>query len=311
MLETPHSTAAPPPRWQIVTAFAAVYVIWGSTYIGIRFAVETIPPFSMAGTRAFAAGALLYIWARLRGAPKPEFVHWRAAAIVGGLLLLGGNGLLSWAERRVPSGVSALIIGSVPLWMVLLEWLWHSGPRPTVGIVSGLVVGFIGLGFLVTPGRPGSGTHLDIYGVASLLVAAFLWAAGSLYSRRARLPSSQLLAAAMEMLGGGALLMVAGGMIGEWRHFEPARVTIRSVVAWLYLTSFGSLIGFTAYVWLLKATTTARVSTYAYVNPVVAVCLGWALAGEQITKQTLIAASAIILAVVIIVTQSWEVPTEV
>lgn len=311
MLEAPQSRTAPPPRWQIVTAFAAVYLIWGSTYIGIRFAVETLPPFSMAGARAFMAGALLYVWARCRGATKPEFVHWQAAAIIGGLLLLGGNGLLSWAERRVPSGISALIIGSTPLWMVLLEWLWHSGPRPTVGMVSGLVVGFVGLGLLVTPGRFDNRTHLDIYSVASLLAAAFLWATGSLYSRRARLPSSQLVATAMEMLAGGALLLLAGGALGEWTHFEPARVTARSVVAWLYLTFFGSLIGFTAYVWLLKATTTARASTYAYVNPVVAVFLGWALAGEQISARTLFAASAIILAVVIIVTQSAEAPSEV
>jgi drug/metabolite transporter (DMT)-like permease len=311
MHKAPRSRTTSPPRWQIVTAFAAVYTIWGSTYIGIRFAVETLPPFSMAGARALAAGALLYVWARWRGAAKPEFVHWRAAAIIGSLLLLGGNGLLSWAERRVPSGLSALIVGSTPLWMVLLEWLWHSGPRPTVGIVSGLVVGFVGLGFLVTPGGSGDGTHPGIYGAGSLLLAAFLWATGSLYSRRARLPSSQLMATAMEMLAGGALLLVAGGALGEWTRFEPARVTARSAVAWLYLTFFGSLIGFTAYVWLLKATTTARASTYAYVNPVVAVFLGWALAGEQITARTLFAATAIILAVVIIVTQSAEAPSEV
>src|SRR5208282_1045340 len=137
-----------PRRWQIMAAFATVYVIWGSTYLGIRLAVGTIPPFSMAGSRAIAAGAILYAWARWRGAAKPEFAHWRGAAIVGGLLLLGGNGLLSWAEQRVPSGVSALIIGSVALWMVVLEWLWHRGPRPTFGVVSGLAIGFVGLGFL-------------------------------------------------------------------------------------------------------------------------------------------------------------------
>src|SRR5579862_2258844 len=197
-------------RWQVITAFAAVYLIWGSTYLGIRLAVKTIPPFSMAGSRAIVAGAILYAWARWRGAAKPEFTHWRGATIVGGLLLLGGNGLLSWAEQRVPSGVSALIIGSVPLWMILLEWLWHSGPRPTVGAVSGLVVGFVGLGFLVAPRRLNDGAPINLSGAVVLLVAAFLWAAGSLYSRRARLPSSQLLAAAMEMLSGGALLMLAG-----------------------------------------------------------------------------------------------------
>jgi drug/metabolite transporter (DMT)-like permease len=310
MRESPIQSPTP-KRWQITTAFAAVYVIWGSTYLGIRLAVETIPPFSMAGSRAIAAGAILYAWARWRGAAKPGFAHWRGAAIVGGLLLLGGNGLLSWAEQRVPSGVSALIYGSVPLWMILLEWLWHRGPRPTVGIVSGLIVGFVGLGFLVTPGRRSSGAAINLSGAAVLLFAAFLWAAGSLYSRRARLPASQLQAAAMEMLTGGALLMLAGGVTGEWTRFAPVQVSAHSWAAWCYLVTFGSLIGFTAYAWLLQVASPAHVSTYAYVNPVVAVFLGWALAGEQVTSRTLLAAAAIILAVVIIVTRSAEAPAEV
>jgi drug/metabolite transporter (DMT)-like permease len=300
-----------PKRWQVITAFAAVYLIWGSTYLGIRLAVETIPPFSMAGSRAITAGVLLYTWTRWRGAAKPALIHWKGAAIVGGLLLLGGNGLLSWAQQRVPSGVSALIIGSVPLWMIPLEWLWHRGPRPTLGIVCGLIVGFVGLGLLVAPGRLSAGAPINLSDAAVLLLAAFLWAAGSLYSRRAPLPSSQLLAAAMEMLTGGALLMLAGCLTGEWTHFEPGRVSMHSWIAWVYLVTFGSLIGFTAYVWLLQVTTPAHVSTYAYVNPLVAVLLGWTLAGEPITSRTLLAAAAIILAVVIIVTRSAEAPTEV
>jgi drug/metabolite transporter (DMT)-like permease len=192
-----------------------------------------------------------------------------------------------------------------------LEWLWHSGPRPTVGIVSGLVVGFIGLGFLVAPGKLGDGNHVNYIGAGALLLAAFLWASGSLYSRRARLPSSLLLATAMEMLAGGALLLLFGGAMGEWKHFNPAHVAPHSIIAWVYLTTFGSLVGFTTYIWLLAVTTPARVSTYAYVNPVIAVCLGWAFADEPITTQTLVAAAAIILAVVIIVTRSAEVPAEV
>jgi drug/metabolite transporter (DMT)-like permease len=245
-----------------------------------------------------------------RRGKRPERIHWREATIVGGFLLLGGNGLLSWAQQQVPSGVSALIIGSVPLWMVLLEWLWHSGPRPTVGIVFGLVVGFAGLGYLVAPGNSGDGARVSFSGVVALLLAAFFWAIGSLYSRRARLPASQLLGAAMEMIGGGVLLLATGAALGEWRHFAFARVTTHSAIAWIYLTTFGSLVGFTAYVWLLKATTTARVSTYAYVNPVIAVFLGWALANEPIAPRTLFAALAIILALVIIVTRSKEVPSE-
>ena len=308
---TTRSSHHPAERWQIVIAFVAIYVLWGSTYFGIRLAVETIPPFLMAGTRAVIAGALLYAWVRWRGAARPERIHWRAATIVGGFLLLGGNGLVSWAEQRVPSGISALIVGSTPLWMVLLEWLWHSGPRPTLGIVTGLVIGFIGLGILVGPGKLGSGGHIDPVGAIALLLAAFLWASGSLYSRRAKLPSSQLLASAMEMICGGALLLLAGGVTGEWSGFHLANVARHSILAWVYLTLFGSLVGFTAYVWLLNATTPARASTYAYVNPVVAVLLGWAFLNEPITGRTLTAAAAIILAVVVIVTRSAEAPAEV
>lgn len=302
--------AGSPPRWQIVMAFAAVYLIWGSTYLGISVAVETIPPFSMAGSRALVAGVLLYMWARGRGAARPVAIHWREAAIVGGFLLLGGNGLLSWAEQHVSSGVSALIIGSVPLWMVVLEWLWHSGPRPTVGTALGLIVGFAGLGFLVAPGKVGDATQVSFPGATALLLAAFFWAIGSLYSRRARLPSSQLLGAAMEMIAGGALLLIVGAALGEWKHFGFAAVAMHSAIAWVYLSMIGSLVGFTAYVWLLKVSTPARVSTYAYVNPVVAVFLGWAFANEPITRRTILAALAIIIAVVIIVTRSKEVPAE-
>jgi drug/metabolite transporter (DMT)-like permease len=298
-------------RWQIVTAFVAIYVLWGSTYFGIRLAVESIPPFFMAGTRAVIAGALLYVLARWRGAARPERFHWRATTIAGGFLLLGGNGLVSWAEQRVPSGISALVVGSTPLWMVLLEWLWHSGPRPTVGIVSGLVIGFVGLGILVGPGKLGNGGHIDPVGAGALLLAAFLWATGSLYSRKAKLPPSQWLASAMEMICGGLLLLLAGAATGEWSHFNLMGISRHSMIAWIYLTLFGSLVGFTAYVWLLNTTTPARVSTYAYVNPVVAVLLGWAFLNEPITGRTLTAAAAIILAVVVIVTRSAEAPAEV
>ncbi len=308
---TTRSSHHPAKRWQIVTAFVAIYVLWGSTYFGIRLAVETIPPFLMAGTRAVIAGALLYALARWRGAARPERFHWRAAGIAGGFLLLGGNGLVSWAEQRVPSGISALIVGSTPLWMVLLEWLWHSGPRPTIGIVSGLAIGFIGLGFLVAPGRVGNSGQINLIGAGALLLAAFLWATGSLYSRKAKLPPSQWLASAMEMIAGGLLLLLAGVATGEWSHFNLTGISEHSMIAWIYLTLFGSLVGFTAYVWLLNATTPARVSTYAYVNPVVAVSLGWAFLNEPITARTLAAAAAIILAVVVIVTRSAEVPTEV
>lgn len=287
-----------------------IYLLWGSTYLAIRLAVATIPPFCMAGIRMLVAGGLLYGWARWRGAAGPEPIHWLGATLVGGLLLLGGTGMVGWSEQRVPSGIAALIVGSVPLWMVLLEWLWHSGPRPTIGIISGLVIGFIGLGLLVSPGKFGNRNQIDYVGATALFLASFSWACGSLYSRRAKLPGSRLLAAAMEMLAGGVLLLAVSGATGEWTRFDPARVAPHSVAAWAYLTVFGSLVGFTTYIWLLAVSTPARVATYAYVNPVVAVFLGWAFLNEPITGRTLMAAAAIILAVVIIVTRSREAPAE-
>lgn len=286
----------------LVLAFAAVYLIWGSTYLAIRVAIETLPPFLMAGARFLIAGALLYAWMRRRGAPPPAPHHWRAAAVVGGLLLVGGNGGVVWAEQTVPSGLAALLVATVPLWIVLLDWLRPHGPRPTLALVAGLVAGFAGVAMLIGPGRFAGGAQVDPLGGAVLLLASVSWAAGSLQSRRARLPSSRFLAIAMEMLAGGALLLLAGTLVGEWGSLDLAHVSIRSWTALGYLIVFGSLGGFTAYLWLLATTTPARAATYAYVNPVVAVILGWALADEPVTPRVLLAAAVIISAVVIITT---------
>jgi drug/metabolite transporter (DMT)-like permease len=279
----------------------AVYVIWGSTYLAIRIAIETLPPFLMAGTRYVVAGAVLYLWTRWRGVPKPERGHWRSATIIGGLLLLGGNGSVCWAEQRVPSGLTALILGTTPLWMLLLDWLWHGAARPSARTVFGLACGFAGIGLLVSPGQFAGGSFVDPVGATVLIFATLAWAAGSLYSRRASLPHAPLLATAMEMICGGGLLLAASTITGEWTRLGATHVSLRSALALGYLIVFGALAGFTAYVWLLRVTTTARVSTYAYVNPLVAVYLGWALAGEPITLRTILAAAAIIFAVVIII----------
>jgi drug/metabolite transporter (DMT)-like permease len=293
--------APPPPRWLVLTAFAAVYVIWGSTYLGIRIAIETIPPFLMAGVRFLAAGAVLYGWARARGAPRPERVHWRSAFIIGALLLVFGNGAVVWAEQRVPSGITSLLVCTVPLWMVLLDWLLHEGHRPTLGVAGGVLLGLAGIAFLVGPARGGStGAGADIVGAAVLLVASISWAYGSLWSRRAELPSAPLLAIGMEMTAGGALLIVLGLLTGEAARVHLGAISARSWGAFLYLIVFGALIGFTAYLWLVRVSTPARVSTYAFVNPVIAVALGWAVAGEPITTRTVVAATAIVGAVALI-----------
>ncbi len=286
----------PPSPARLVLAFAAVYIIWGSTYLAIRFALETLPPFLMAGCRFLVAGGLLYGWSRWKGAPAPDRHHWRAAIIVGALLLFGGNGLVVWAEQSVPSSLAALIIATVPLWMTTLDWVTR-GERPSTGVMAGVLVGFGGVALLVGQGDVTGTVHP--LSALMLVTASFSWSCGSLYSRGARLPSHPLLATGMEMLGGGVLLTVLGLTRGELGTFEPAMLSARSLYALLYLIVFGSLIGFTAYIWLLRVTTPARASTYAYVNPVVAVLLGWALADEPLSVRTLLAAAVIVSAVAV------------
>ena len=294
----------PATRAQVVTAFALVYVIWGSTYLAIRFAIETLPPFLMAGARFVVAGGLLYAWTRRPGASerpaRPTRVEWAWGTLVGALLLLMGNGGVVWAERVVPSGVVALLVAVVPIWMVLLDWLRPGGPRPTALVIAGLVTGLVGLVVLVGPESLVGGGAIDGTGAAVALVGSLAWAAGSILARSERLPRAPLLATAVEMIGGGALMLAAGLLAGEARGFALADVTLRSGLSWAYLVTFGSLIGFTAYIWLLGNVSAARASTYAYVNPVVAVFLGWALANEPLTARTLVAAAVIVAAVALI-----------
>jgi len=287
---------------KLILAFAAVYTIWGSTFLGIRIAIETIPPFLMAGIRFTGAGVLLYLWARARGAKAPALIEWRSAAIIGAALFFVSNGGVSWSELRVPSGITALLVSTVPLWFVILEWLWHGGTRPTRKIVAGLIIGFSGVLLLVGPGELFGQGSIDLVGVGVLMIANFSWATGSLYSRRAKLPSSQLLSAGMQMTAGGVVLLIASLLIGEMRRFDPAAVTLPSWLALSYLLVFGSVVGFSAYTWLLRATTPSRLATYAYVNPVIAILLGWGFGGEKLTLQVFAAAGAIILAVVLIMT---------
>ena len=294
---------------EVALAFAAVYVLWGSTYLAIRFAVESFPPFVMAGTRHLTAGLLLFAWLRASGVPLPERRHWKSAALIGGLLLLGGNGLVSWAEQRVPSGLAALIIASVPIWMAVLQGLQRRR-RPRAAVVVGLLLGLGGLVLLVLPGRFGGGEHVDPLGAAALLFAALSWVVGSLVSRKAALPRSTSLAVAMEMIAGGLLLWIAGLLLGEGGRIHAGQISLRGVLSLGYLVVFGSLIGFTAYIWLLKVSTPARVTTYAYVNPVVAVLLGWAFAGEELTLRIGLATAAIVGAVALIIRYGGETRSE-
>ena len=304
-MSTPTEPAASPSLAAVLAAFAAVYFIWGSTYLGIRFAIETIPPFSMAALRFLSAGAILFGWSTWRGAGRPPWAHGRSALVVGTLLLVSGNGLLSWAEQFIPSGVAALIVGTVPVWMVLLDALRPEGSRPGAAVVLGLVLGMAGIAILIGPAELG-GSPVDIPGALAVCVAAFSWALGSIYSRSAPQSSSTLQNVGMQMLLGGVLLLCVALALGE--RVEPALISARSAWALVYLSLIGGVVSYSAYVWLLKVSTPAKVSTYAYVNPVVAVLLGWALAGEPLTPRVFLATAAVVSAVVLITTRRQAAP---
>ncbi len=288
-----------PSRLKILLAFAAVYIIWGSTYLAIRFAVESLPPFLMAAMRFLVAGGVLYAFLRLRGAAPPSLVHWKSASVVGATLLLIGNGGVSWAEQFVPSGITALFIAIVPLWFVVLDW-WQRGVQPTLAIGLGLILGTAGVLVLVDPAKLVGGEAVHLGGALVLLLATISWAAGSLYSRRAELPSSPLLATAMEMLTGGLMLLVFSALSGELVSMKLQDIDAKSWLSLGYLVIFGSLVAFSSYIWLLSNVQPTLVSTYAYVNPIIAVFLGWLLGGEIIGERILLAAGMIVGAVALI-----------
>jgi drug/metabolite transporter (DMT)-like permease len=271
-----------PRRWKIILAFLAVYLCWGMTYLAMRVAVRDIPPHLMSGARFLVAGLILYLWTRGRGDPKPTVVQWRSAAIVGAFLLLGGNATVAWAEQQVPSGLAAVLIAVAPIWMVAFEWA-RGGPRPGKRVIAGLILGLAGVALLVWP-KGDSATRVNPIGAVMLVLASASWAWGSVVSKSAPLPKSRFLATSMEMIGGGVLLLLTALAVGQFAHFRPT----------------GSLVGFTAYIWLLGVTTIAKVGTYAYVNPIVAVFLGWAILDEPVTGRTLIAALVILLGVALV-----------
>lgn len=291
-----------PSRTLVAAAFAAIYLIWGSTYLAIRFAIDTLPPFTMAGSRFVIGGGVLYAVARVLGAERPTGRQWLSTFIVGGLLLLGGNGGVTYAELTVPSGVAALLVATVPLWMLLLQWLLRDGATPSMMEVAGVLLGFAGVVLLFSPWRGADDGRADRFGMLLLVGASLSWSFGSLISRRMTLPSSPWLTTAMQMLCGGFLLGLMGLCLGEWWRVDFAGVTAKSWLSFAYLTIVGSLVGFSAYVWLLRVSTPARVATYAYVNPVVAVALGWSFGGESLTALTVVGMCVIVAGVVMTTT---------
>ena len=293
-----------PTHARIMLAFAAVYFIWGSTYLAIRFAIETMPPLAMAAVRFLTAGTLLFVWARSRGARIPSGAHWRAAAISGTLLLAGGNGAVVIAEQWVPSGLVALLVASVPLWMVILDRFFGSRARPTRRTVIGLTVGFGGVALLAGSLGVGAGGGKELFGAFLVMGGSLCWAAGSLHSRYIKDPPRPRMLVAMQMLSGGVVLAVMAALTGDWARVDIASISIRSWVAFGYLILAGALIGYAAYIWLLTVVSPARAGTYAYVNPVVAMFLGWSFAGEPLAFRSLGAAAIILGSVVVITTEA-------
>jgi drug/metabolite transporter (DMT)-like permease len=273
---------------RLVAGMATIYVVWGSTYLGIAIGIRTLPPFTMLAVRFFIAGALVYAWARLRGAAKPTFEHWRAAFVTGGLLLLAGTGGVAWAEQHVHSGIVALVVAVMPLWLALLDRKRLSWPT-----LLGLGLGFGGVALLVGPGAGFAWQAIVV------VFTSLGWAAGSIYSRSAPRPANAFLGVGMQMLAGGALLLVAAAVAREFGDVQQPSVA--SVGAIAYLVVFGSIIAFTAYVWLLRNARMSLVGTYAFVNPVVAVLLGWAFNDEPLSLRTLVAGLVIVCGVALIV----------
>lgn len=290
-------TRTEPSRILLIAAFATVYLVWGSTYLAIRFAVETLPPFTMIGIRFFAAGLILTGWMYGRG-ERASLVHWRTASVISALMLVGGTGVLAWAEQTVPSGIAALIVAFVPLWIVIISAL--RGTRPSPATLVGLALGLLGLVLLIGPSEIVGGADLDRAGAWAIVFSTFAWALGSVYASTAPQHPSAFLSAGLQMVTGGVLLLFLGFVLGERVVLDTA--TPRSILALGYLVVFGSILAFTAYSWLLRNADTAKVATYAYVNPIVAVLLGWMLAGEVLTPRVGLAASIIVGAVALIIT---------
>lgn len=293
------SASRRPSRGAILLAFAAVWLIWGSTYLGIRVVLETLPPFTMAGVRFLVAGGLLFSWALLGGAKAPTLRDWKPALVLGALLLLGGHGAVVWAEQRISSGLAALLVAVEPLFVVLLQ-LRPGEKAPPPRVWAGVLLGFLGIVLLLAPWETGAARDVDLPGAIVVVFGALTWAVGSLAGRKTRLPEPAQLGTGMQMLAGAAFLLAAAFVRGEPATIAWQAVSGRSLLALAYLTVFGSLVGFSAYVFLMKHVAPAKASTYAFVNPVVAVFLGWLLGGEEVTSRMLVAAAVIVAAVVLI-----------
>lgn len=289
-----------PVKWRVIGAFIIICGIWGSSYLSIKFALETMPPFLLSSVRFMFAGVVMILLARRQGVALPTRLQWRKAFFTGFFMFALANSMLVWAQKYMPSGLAATLYATVPLWFVVLGWLWMGESRPSRRVIAGLMIGLAGVMLLIQPGE--SAGNAQPLGVVMILIGAFSWTFGSLLSRKSPTSTSPVLSSGMYTLAGGCIMLVMSIVTGEWAQFNPAAVSMKSFLSLLHLIFSSSIIAFLAYMWLLTVTSPNRVATYAFINPVLAVFLGWLLGGEQLTVQELIATAVILMAVVLIVT---------
>lgn len=287
-------------RAKLLAAFAAIYIIWGSTYLAIKFAIEDIPPFMVGASRFLLAGALLYAWARLSTRVKPEAKHWRDGIVLGVFLLGAGNGCVVWAQQRTPSGITALVVAIVPLLVVLIEWLRPGGRRPSGAALLGVFIGLAGMALLIGPSAVLGASDVDPISALVLLFGSLSWSAATVFGKRASVPPAPVLASAIQLLGGALCLTIVSLLAGELGRVHPGEISLRATLSVAYLVVFGSIVAFSAYSWLLRVASPTRIATYAYVNPIVAMFLGWVLAGEEMSARVLIAAAIVLVGVALI-----------
>jgi drug/metabolite transporter (DMT)-like permease len=305
------TTDAYPRTWKILLAFAIIYFVWGSTFLAIRVGVAEVPPFLLAGMRFLAAGVVLFAWVRVKGTPFPTIREWGSATLLAVLIFVMDYGLLFWAEQRVPSGIAAVMMATIPVFMTLSEILIMKTQRLTVRLGGALLIGLAGVAVLVSRSASFGDAPIDAIGAGALIVAAISWSVGSALTRKLPLPASKAMSSGAQMLAGGVLLTVTAGVLDEFRGFHAETVSLKAWLSLAYLIVAGSIVAFTAYVWLIHHESPTRVGTYAYVNPVVAVVLGYLVGGESIGVRTIVGSVCVLVSVVVITTTPKTTKTQV
>jgi len=299
-------TASQPRAWKVLLAFSIIYFVWGSTFLAIRVGVREVPPFLLAGMRFLVAGLVLFGWMRASGTPSPTRREWGGATLLALLIFVCDYGLLFWAERRVPSGVAAVMLATIPVFMSLSEIIILKTQRLTIRLAATLVVGIGGVAVLVSHSVSFGDAPIDPVGACALIAAAISWSAASALTRKVPLPAEKAMSSGVQMLAGGVLLVLAAGLLGEFRRFQMQAVSAKAWLALAYLIVAGSIVGFTAYVWLIHHESPTKVGTYAYVNPVVAVLVGYFFGGEALGPRTIAGAALVLVSVVVITTTPKE-----